>query len=269
MRHHTIDLVRGGTPRDDTPRGDTARAAVAAGGPAAGALAAAGHGAPGLSAPGLAVPGLAAPGLAAAGPDMPGPVTSGPDTSGPDTPDTGDVTLRRRLERDAQLAVRLVGLAYMLLWLITWWVLGHGAAVLGSGSGCRLQRLSDLVLWRCTDAASVHMVADLVNGVLASTVWAPAVVMAAAVQPEVRLAAAVVIALHLVGLPAALLLAIRFGARLCDRIARRTPAGDAAPAARASRSGPATRRAAAPPVRAKRVPPTPRATFGLRQAVPR
>lgn len=268
MRHDIIDLVRGGATRADTPR----RATATDGGSAAGARDPRSGGAAGIAATAIAPTSVSAPDLSARSVWAPDLSAAGVTSSGVAAAGIGDVTLRRRLARDARLAVRLVGLAYMLLWLITWWVLDHGAAVLGPGTGCRLQRLSDLVLWRCTDVMPIPVVADLVNGVLASTVWAPVVVMAAAIQPEVRLAAVAVIGLHLVGLPAALLIAVRFGARLCDRIARRAPAdapaGDPTVAARASVAEPADRRAAAAPVRAKRVPPMPRATFGLRQAIP-
>ncbi|NVO15933.1 MAG: hypothetical protein HXX10_18015 [Rhodoplanes sp.] len=191
--------------------------------------------------------------------------------------------IRRRFEDDARLAIRQVGLAYVVLWGVTWWTLDHAPTLLGSGAGCRLESLSDLVVWSCTSGARLEVVADLVNGVLASTVWAPAVVLSAAAQPEVRLLAFAVVGLHLVGLPAALLVAIRFGVSVCDRIARRPPAGSTPPAldaptgdAMSPASGAAANAAAVPagvvrlpPARPARPPVTPRNTFGLRQAVPR
>ncbi|RAI39140.1 hypothetical protein [Rhodoplanes roseus] len=187
-------------------------------------------------------------------------------------------TLRERFEDDARLAVRLVGIAYVALWLVTWWALGHGSAVLGPDRGCRLESLADVFMWSCTTGTRLHVVADLVNGALASTVWAPAVVMSAAMQPEVRLAAFAVVGLHLVGLPAALLVVIRFGTRLCDRIARRgsavsgpdTPPDDGAPASGgATLAGATTLTGCVQPLRRKARPPvTPRSTFGLRQAIP-
>jgi hypothetical protein len=193
-------------------------------------------------------------------------------------------TIRRRFEDDARLAVRQVGLAYVVLWGITWWTLDHGSMLLGARAGCRLESLSDLVVWTCMSGTRLGVVADLVNGVLASTVWAPAVVLSAASQPEVRLLAVAVVGLHLVGLPAALLVAIRFGVSLCDRIARRPPAGSTPPAldaptgdAMSPSSAAAEDAATATPadvVRlrtacAARPPVMPRSTFGLRQAAPR
>lgn len=188
-------------------------------------------------------------------------------------------TIRRRFEDDARLAVRQIGLAYVVLWGVTWWTLDHGSTLLGPGAGCRLESLSDLVVWNCASGTRLDVVADLVNGVLASTVWAPAVVLSAVVQPEVRLLAVAVVGLHLVGLPAALLVAIRFGVSLCDRIARRPPAGSTPPtldaptgdAMSSATSEAVTGRAGPrlPPARRARSPVTPRSTFGLRQAVPR
>ncbi|MFL9828730.1 hypothetical protein, partial [Rhodoplanes sp. SY1] len=148
---------------------------------------------------------------------------------------TEGASVRARLEADARLALRTLGVFYIALWGITWLILAYGGEVLRPDHGCRLEGLSALVLWRCTGGAHLPVVADLANGVLASTVWAPVVVLAAAVQPEVRLVAFLVVGLHVVGLPAALLIAIRGGERLCDRIARRSSA--APPGADPSTSG--------------------------------
>ncbi|MTW16757.1 hypothetical protein GJ689_11135 [Rhodoplanes serenus] len=152
-------------------------------------------------------------------------------------------TLRERLDRDGRLAVRMIGVAYLILWGITWWSLDHGATVLTRFGACRLEPLSELFVWRCLPEAPLPAVVDLLNGVLAATLWAPAVVLAAVSQPDVRLMAAVLVGLHLVGLPAALLVAIRAGVRLCDGVARGrmrrgrikpVEASDAAPRRRAA-----------------------------------
>ncbi|RAI30806.1 hypothetical protein CH338_26995, partial [Rhodoplanes elegans] len=137
---------------------------------------------------------------------------------------TDGAGVRARLEADARLALRTLGVFYIALWGITWLILAYGGELLRPDHGCRLEGLSALFLWHCTGGAHLPVVADLANGVLASTVWAPLVVLTAAVQPEVRLVAFLVVGLHVVGLPAALLIAIRGGERLCDRIARR-PSG--------------------------------------------
>ncbi|CAL8968509.1 hypothetical protein RHODGE_RHODGE_04586 [Rhodoplanes serenus] len=152
-------------------------------------------------------------------------------------------TLRERLDRDGRLAVRMIGVAYLILWGITWWSLDHGATVLTSLGACRLEPLSELFVWRCLPEAPLPAVVDLLNGVLAATLWAPAVVLAAVSQPDVRLMAAVLVGLHLVGLPAALLVVIRAGVRLCDGVVRGrmmrgrikpVEASDAAPRRRAA-----------------------------------
>ena len=129
-------------------------------------------------------------------------------------------TLRERLDRGGRLAVRMIGVAYLILWGVAWWSLDHGAAVLTSLGACRLEPLSELLVWRCLPEAPLPGLADLLNGALAGTVWAPAVVLAAVSQPDVRLIAVMLVGLHLVGLPAALLVAIRAGVRLCDGVVR-------------------------------------------------
>ncbi|MFD2181239.1 hypothetical protein [Rhodoplanes azumiensis] len=204
-------------------------------------------------------------------------VTDAPCTAGPRRPIalTEGASVRARLEADARLAVYILGIFYIALWAITWLILGHGAALLRPEQGCRLEGLDVLFLWRCVGETHLPVVADLANGVLASTVWAPVVVLTAAVQPEVRLVAFLVVALHVVGLPAALLIAIRAGETLCDRIARRPAAGErAAPApapddpGRTERTPRAASGAPLAPPRPKRPPVTPRKTFGLRRTIP-
>lgn len=194
--------------------------------------------------------------------------------SGAGAPSRG-AGVRARLEADARLAVYILGLFYIALWAITWLILGHGAALLRPEQGCRLEGLDVLFLWRCAGETPLPVVADLANGVLASTVWAPIVVLTAAVQPEVRLVAFLVVGLHVVGLPAALLIAIRAGERLCDRIARRAtgtaqaasgPTPDAPARPERTRCDPDF--AAVSASRPKRPPVTPRKTFGLRQTIP-
>jgi hypothetical protein len=115
------------------------------------------------------------------------------------------------------------GLGYVALWCVTLWTLDHGAAVFGGSGVCRPDLAKVLFYWVCEPASPLALLAALANAALTMTVWAPVYVAAAAVRPDAIALAAPILAVHLVGLPAALLVAIRL-MRAGFRIARQRSA---------------------------------------------
>jgi hypothetical protein len=118
------------------------------------------------------------------------------------------------------------GLGYVALWCVTLWTLDHGAAMFGGSGVCRPDLAKVLFYWVCDPASPRAFLAAIANAALTVTVWAPVYVAAAAVRPDAIVIAVPIVAVHLVGLPAALLVAIRLMLALF-RAARRLSRRDA------------------------------------------
>jgi hypothetical protein len=119
------------------------------------------------------------------------------------------------------------GLGYVALWCVTLWTLDHGAAVFGGSGVCRPDLAKVLFYWVCEAASPLALLAAIANAALTVTVWAPVYVAAAAVRPDAIVIAVPIVVVHLVGLPAALLVAIRLMLALF-RAVRRLSRRDAA-----------------------------------------
>jgi hypothetical protein len=158
----------------------------------------------------------------------------------------------------------------MALWAIGWCAIGPGAAMLGR-AGCRITASTpDVFIWSCTVDGPLQLFADLVNGVLASTFLMPVAVAAAVTEPGIRVATLAVVALHVVGFPAALLVAVRMCERFLDRMVGRGRSSDTLAAA--DTASPEAYCMAPTELRssggAGRKPLAPRDTFGLRGIEP-
>ena len=151
------------------------------------------------------------------------------------------------------------GLGYLVLWAVTIWALDYGPAVFSSG-GCRPHEAKVLFYWICESNNPLSIAAAIANTALTVTVWSPVYIAAATVRPDAIVLAVPIVATHVVGLPAAILVTIRIMlamSRAIRRLARRPRA-----------ETPVT----APPVSAvseelimRRLKMTPtRSTFGLR-----
>jgi hypothetical protein len=158
-------------------------------------------------------------------------------------------------------AVWQIGLGYLGLWTLVFWILAQGPVVFGRSGACRPDLAQVLFYWSCEPGTLIAYAADIANVALTVTVWAPVYLAAATVHPDAIALAAPILALHLVGLPAGLLVGIRLLLVLFDSVAsvlRRRPAAagpaGADPSARALEE---MQRRARPAVRA-------RSTFGLR-----
>ena len=114
-----------------------------------------------------------------------------------------------RLRDYSTFVVWSSGLGYVALWCVTLWALDYGAAVFGGSGVCRPDLAKVLFYWVCDPASPLAFLAAIANAALTVTVWAPVYVAAAAVRPDAMIIAAPIVAVHLVGLPAALLVAIR------------------------------------------------------------
>jgi hypothetical protein len=163
-----------------------------------------------------------------------------------------------RLKRYLQIAVWQVGLAYIALWAITFVVLDYGAHLFDGA--CRPVGATVLFYWSCDPSSPLAFAASIANTALTATVWAPVYVAAATVSPGAVALAIPILLVHLIGLPAALLVSIRLLARLVH-----------APRWFAGRRAPDRDDDALPPLRM--LPPPspsalpqvkPRDTFGLR-----
>jgi hypothetical protein len=167
------------------------------------------------------------------------------------------------------------GLAYLLLWAVTFWTLDEGTLVFGK-SGCYPDSAKVLFYWVCEAGSPIGILASISNAALTATVWAPVFLAAASVQPypDAAAIAALIIAVHVIGLPLGILAVIRMLAaafdwrsRLDDRGHRRAPLaqapGHVADAAAAPAAPePASIQQIMPPRPLQKV--RPRGQFGLR-----
>ncbi len=101
------------------------------------------------------------------------------------------------------------GLSYIALWLLTLWTLGDGASVFARSGVCHPDEAKVLFYWVCDPASLLSIVATLSNTALTATVWAPVYVAAATVRPDAIAIAAPIVAVHCIGLPSAIFVAMR------------------------------------------------------------
>jgi hypothetical protein len=180
----------------------------------------------------------------------------------------------QRLKDYSKFIAWHAGLAYLLLWAVTFWTLDEGTLVFGK-SGCYPDSAKVLFYWVCEPGSPIGILASIANAALTATVWAPVFLAAASVQsgPDAIAIAAVIIAVHVIGLPLGILAVIRMLAaafdwrtRLDDHVRARTPVAEApghvAAAAATAASEPASVEQIMPPRPAQKVKP--RGQFGLR-----
>jgi hypothetical protein len=167
----------------------------------------------------------------------------------------------RRLRDYCRIAAWQAGIGYLALWAMAYWTLDQGPQVFARSGLCHADAATVLFYWTCDPASPLQILANLANGALTTTVWAPVYVMAAIVDPVFLVVAAPIVLAHAIGAPLALLVVIRSMSRLFDA-ARRFRCGSAGAAAREAHRGAEI----TPPSRAvERKPPlAPRHEFGLR-----
>jgi hypothetical protein len=115
----------------------------------------------------------------------------------------------QRLRDYARFLVWSSGLGYLALWAMTMWTLDYGVGVFARSGACRADVGRVLFYWVCDPASPLAMLGTLANAALTLTVWAPVYVYAATVQPDLIIIAGPLVAAHVIGLPAALLVTIR------------------------------------------------------------
>jgi hypothetical protein len=171
-----------------------------------------------------------------------------------------------RLKSYLHIAAAQVGFAYIALWAITFVMLDYGPHLFAGA--CRPVGVKLLFYWACEPTSPLVFIAGIVNMALTVTVWAPVYVAAATVRPDAIALAAPILLVHLVGLPAAILVSIRLLARMFQAprwIARRRGQAGAEDDGRNDDAWPPLRALPAPLARPK---VKPRDTFGLRGQKP-
>lgn len=117
-----------------------------------------------------------------------------------------------RLKTYLQIAIWQVGLAYIALWAVTFVVLDYGPHLFDGV--CRPIGAAFLFYWSCDPSSPLAFAAGIANTTLTATVWAPVYLAAATVSPGAIALAIPIMLVHLIGLPAALLVSIRLLARI-------------------------------------------------------
>jgi hypothetical protein len=122
----------------------------------------------------------------------------------------------RRLKDYCRFFAWQAGLGYLLLWAVTFWTLDEGASVFGKSGVCFPDEAKVLFYWVCDPASPLAILASVANAALTATVWAPVYIAAATAEPGAMTIAGPIIALHVIGLPLALLVLIRLLAMALD-----------------------------------------------------
>jgi hypothetical protein len=134
----------------------------------------------------------------------------------------------QRLKPYINAFVWQAGLGYLLLWTVTYWTLDQGAVVFGGSGACYPDAAKVLFYWTCDRGSALALVAMLANFALTVTVWAPVYVAAATVNPDAIVIAAPIISAHVMGLPTAIFVLLRFtlrGVEMMRRAVRWASAG--------------------------------------------
>ncbi len=175
-----------------------------------------------------------------------------------------------RLHDYGRFLVWQSGLIYAVLWIITFWTLDYGPAIFSHSAGCHSDNARVMFYWACNPESPLAYLAAVANTALTVTVWAPVYVAAATVRPEAASIAGPILAAHLIGLPAMLLVTIRLMLQfflLPRRLAQRMQCAESGAAiefAPASESMSSVLEM--PPVRPSPSAVKPRAHFGLRRS---
>lgn len=117
------------------------------------------------------------------------------------------VTAMRRLQNYLHIAAAQLGLAYVALWAIAFFVFDYGTRIFGDD--CRPDSATLLFYWVCEPRSPLSFAAGIANTALSATIWAPVYVAAATVRPDTLAVAVPILLVHLIGLPLALLVSIR------------------------------------------------------------
>lgn len=115
----------------------------------------------------------------------------------------------RRISDYLHFLLWQAGFSYIALWTMTLWTLGDGVSFFGQSGVCHPDEAKVLFYWVCEPDSMLSILAMLSNTALTATVWAPVYVAAATVRPDAIAIAAPILAAHIVGLPAALFVAMR------------------------------------------------------------
>lgn len=115
----------------------------------------------------------------------------------------------RRISDYLHFLLWQAGLGYIALWTLTLWTLGDGAAFFAQSGACHPDEAKVLFYWVCDAGSPWSVLAMLSNTALTTTVWAPVYVAAATVRPDAIAIAAPILLAHVIGLPAALFVAMR------------------------------------------------------------
>jgi hypothetical protein len=113
-----------------------------------------------------------------------------------------------RFREYLRILVWNAGLGYVALWTVTLWALDDGGVFDRSGV-CRPDTAKVLFYWMCDPASAYGILAAVVNAALTMTVWAPVYIAAATVQSDAIAIALPIVAVHVIGLPAAIFVSMR------------------------------------------------------------
>jgi hypothetical protein len=115
----------------------------------------------------------------------------------------------RRISDYLHFLLWQAGIGYIAIWTLTLWTLGDGASLFGQSGVCHPDQAKVLFYWVCEPDSMLSILAMLSNTALTATVWAPVYVAAATVRPDAIAIAAPIVLSHVIGLPAALFVAMR------------------------------------------------------------
>jgi hypothetical protein len=128
----------------------------------------------------------------------------------------------RRVKDYLKFIAWQTGLAYLLIWAVTFWTLDEGATVFGKSGVCLADQATVLFYWVCEATSPLSVLARIANFALTVTVWAPVYVAAATVKPDAMAIALPILALHVIGLPLGVFVLMRMMATALD-LRRRIP----------------------------------------------
>ncbi len=137
----------------------------------------------------------------------------------------------RRISEYLHFLIWQSGLGYIALWALTIWTLGDGASVFSRSGVCQPDEAKVLFYWVCNPESPLSILAMLSNTALTTTVWAPVYVAAATVRPDAIAIAAPIVAAHVIGLPAAIFVAMRLMLAIFQAPKRAFAKGEPGPAA--------------------------------------
>jgi hypothetical protein len=114
-----------------------------------------------------------------------------------------------RLKDYARFLTWNFGLGYIALWPMALWTLDHGQAFFSGTGQCKPDPATALFYWICDPASPASIVATLANSALTVTVWGPVYIAAAAVKANALPVALPIVAIHIFGFSAVILITAR------------------------------------------------------------